>query len=170
MIRKRKPFDIAERSDDLGRAASCGELKKIEEFLEAQRFSQEQYGTALRKAAFGGFLDCVAALLPFADPKNRGSEALRNAAMEGHVECVRMLIPVSDPKVGDSAALVDAAIWGHKDCMDLLWDVSEPSKALLQLQKFGYDDAVSLMEKMVQEKTLREKYEEHPGKGDVTGI
>ena len=81
---------------------------------------------ALLLAARKGRSECVALLIPLADPMAGESEALRLAAMRGHAKCVSILIPHSNPKAMDSQALCWAFKGRHIECIELLTPVSDP--------------------------------------------
>ncbi len=120
----------------LRKAASDGDLATVEKALRGQpKFvarPSDPFGEpplalrtqtgdidALMLAARRGSADCVAALLPFSNPRRRdanGKTALMHAAESINVECVELLLPASNPNARDNfglAALAWAAQSNH---------------------------------------------------------
>ncbi len=94
--------------------------------------------TALHKAAFNGYADCVKILLATGaniNAVNRdGRTAVQKAAKNGHADCVRMLLAVgADVDAVDRdgrTALYLAACRGHADCVELLLAVGAEVNAV----------------------------------------
>lgn len=120
---------------------------------------------ALRYAATSGHVECVAALIPYSDPKAYNSQILKwvvgRNMEDSHLECIRLLIPVSDCKADGSAALVEAVMNKDFSCMELLYPYSDPYQALdsLKTKHPEFLQHYALLEEFIA-RTQREQLEQ----------
>lgn len=77
--------------------------------------------------------ECLKILLPFSDANSCSGLALSNAAHDGYTEGVRLLIPLSDLEMR-TRALALAAGMEHMDCVELLYPVSDPLEAVRRMK------------------------------------
>ena len=143
-------------------AAHHGHLSCVELFLPvpgAHILEDEvkQFSRGLVSAALNGHLECLNAILPFADPSHDNSAAISFAAEHGHAECVSALLPFFKPADDNFRPLVMAVTNKHPDCVKLLaplttraaftravsvavgLDCPESVAALLAAGRFGHD-------------------------------
>lgn len=117
----------------LRKASDLGDAGAVERMLKGQpTFAQRKLGVldappiaerpdaggrdALMLAARRGHAECVASLLPFANPRRRdltGKTALMHAAESSSVESVRLLLPASNVSARDRLGLT-ALMWAAK--------------------------------------------------------
>jgi hypothetical protein len=116
----------------LRNAAQRGRTACVE--LLAPRAADDTWGQDhLMAAAANGHAECVAVLLPWANPlriPKRGQTALMLAADFGSGECVRLLLPHSDAAAFDEngdTALILATRHNHPDCVAALLPASDPN-------------------------------------------
>lgn len=126
----------SERTLILAELAAAGDAKALRGALSSFR-PPLKHGFAtlpaapLQAAAHNGHAECVAALLPFSNPRSFGGasrNALMLACVKGHAECVAALLPFCDPDAPDrdrrdgmglTAAML-AARYGRAECLSLL--------------------------------------------------